>query len=179
MWIILLRIRDVSDKDYRIENVILSGADSSNYSLSSNVIIGNDGELIKDQFIICPPKKPMMVPTSSLGKIHQSRNHITPAQLMKMKLSFWIQLMTMVMPPLVVSLTMKISSYIINHTNASVGTISSKHVTGPDDHKETYGLPRWRCLSYSDTDNYITKIVLTDDGGGSEPSSYKLQSANS
>ena len=30
-------------------------------------------------------------------------------------------------------------SYIINHTNASVGTISSKHVTGPDDHKETYG----------------------------------------
>ena len=58
---------NVSDKDYRIENVILSGAESSNYSLSSNVIIGNDGRINQDQFIICPPKKPMMVPTLSLG----------------------------------------------------------------------------------------------------------------
>ena len=71
-------------------------------------------------------------------------------------------------------------SYIINHTNASVGTISSKHVTGPDDHKETYGFEHDGVASASRTDNYITKIVLTDDGGGSEfePQNYSLPTLN-
>ena len=48
---------NVSDKDYRIENVILSGADSSNYSLSSNVIIGNDGRINQRPIHYLPAEK--------------------------------------------------------------------------------------------------------------------------
>ena len=131
-------------------------------------------ELLKDQFIICLPKKPMMVPTSSLECIHQSRNPFTPAQLMKMKLSFWIQLMTMVMPPLVVSLITKIFlTSLIIPTQVSVRLAQNMSLDLMITRKPT-GLSTMALASASRTDNYITKIVLTDDGGGSEFEPHKI-----
>ena len=42
--------------------------------------------------------------------------------------------------------------------------------------KQTYKLPHESLGSYSDTDNYITKLIMIDDSGGSEfePQNYKL-----
>ena len=48
---------NVTDKNYRIENVILSGSDSLNYLLSSNAIVGTDGRINQRPIHYLPAKK--------------------------------------------------------------------------------------------------------------------------
>ena len=172
---------NVSDKDYRIENVILSGAESSNYSLSSNVIIGNDGRINQRPIHYLPAEK------TYDGTNFISR-YVVPETGNPYYTSPVDEDEIIILDPTDDDgdassggiINNENFSYIINHTNASVGTISSKHVTGPDDHKETYGFEHDGVASASRTDNYITKIVLTDDGGGSEfePQNYSLPTLN-
>jgi len=172
---------NVTDKDYRIENVILSGAQSSNYSLSSNVIDGTDGRINQRPIHYLPAEK-----------TYDGTNFISRYVVPETGSPYYTN-------PVIESEIVILDStddvgdaasggiinnenfsYVISHTSANVGTISSKHVTGADDHKETYGFEHDSVASASRTDNYITKIVLADDGGGSEfePQNYSLPTLN-
>ena len=172
---------NVTDKDYRIENVILSGAESSNYSLSSNVIDGTDGRINQRPIHYLPAAK------TYDGNDYISR-YVVPETGSPYYTSPVIESEIVILDSTddvgdAASggiINNENFSYVINHTSASIGTISSKHVTGPDDHKETYGFEHDSVASASRTDNYITKIVLADDGGGSEfePQNYSLPTLN-
>ena len=54
-----ITIRDftITDKAYSIENVVLSGADASNYLLTSNLITGTDGRITQRPYTTYLPKK--------------------------------------------------------------------------------------------------------------------------
>ena len=172
---------NVTDKDYRIENVILGGAESSNYSLSSNVIDGTDGRINQRPIHYLPAAK------TYDGNDYISR-YVVPETGSPYYTSPVIESEIVILDSTddvgdAASggiINNENFSYVINHTSASIGTISSKHVTGPDDHKETYGFEHDSVASASRTDNYITKIVLADDGGGSEfePQNYSLPTLN-
>ena len=48
---------DVIDKKYRVENIALTGADSSNYVLSTNVLEGLDGRINQRPILYLPQSK--------------------------------------------------------------------------------------------------------------------------
>ena len=172
---------NIIDKPYRIENVILGGTDSSNYILSSNIIDGTDGRINQRPIHYLPAKK-----------TYDGTNFISSYVIPETGNPYYtnpvIESEIVILDPTddvgdAASggiINNENFSYVVNHTNASVGEISSKHVTGPDDHKETYGFEHDSVASASRTDNYITKIVLADDGGGSEfePQNYSLPTLN-
>jgi hypothetical protein len=48
---------DVIDKKYRVENIALTGADASNYRLSTNVLEGTDGRINQRPILYIPATK--------------------------------------------------------------------------------------------------------------------------
>ena len=48
---------DVVDKKYRVENIALTGADASNYRLSTNVLEGLDGRINQRPILYMPSEK--------------------------------------------------------------------------------------------------------------------------
>ena len=172
---------NVTDKNYRIENVIVSGLDSSNYLLSSNAIDGTDGRINQRPIHYLPAKKDYD------GNNYISR-FVQPASGSSYYTAPVIETEIIILDPTDDSgdsaskgiINNENFSYVTDHTNGNIGTIDSKHVTGSDDHKETYGFEHDSVAAGSRTDNYITKIVLTDDSGGSEfePQNYSLPTLN-
>ena len=172
---------NVTDKNYRIENVIVSGSDSSNYLLSSNAIDGTDGRVNQRPIHYLPAKKDYD------GNNYISR-FVQPASGSSYYTAPVIETEIIILDPSDDSgdsaskgiINNENFSYVTGHTNGNIGTIDAKHVTGSDDHKETYGFEHDSVAAGSRTDNYITKIVLTDDSGGSEfePQNYSLPTLN-
>ena len=172
---------DVTDKNYRIENVIVSGSDSSNYLLSSNAIDGTDGRINQRPIHYLPAKKEYD------GNNYISR-FVEPASGSSYYTAPVIETEIIILDPTDDSgdsaskgiINNENFSYATNHTSGNIGTIDSKHVTGSDDHKETYGFEHDGVAAGSRSDNYISKIVLTDDSGGSEfePQNYSLPTLN-
>ncbi|MDG1139035.1 MAG: YDG domain-containing protein, partial [Opitutales bacterium] len=178
---------NVTDKNYRIENVILSGSDSSNYLLSSNAIDGTDGRINQRQILYIPAKK------TYDGNNYISR-YVVPETGSPYYTAPVVEGEILIVDPDDSSneaagvaaasgglINNEDFSYVTNHAEHA-GTISSKHVTGPDDHKETYIFEHDDSDSDTTdrTDNFITKIVLGDDAGGSEfePQNYSLPTLN-
>ena len=172
-----LVIRDftITDKAYTIENVIMAGADASNYSLSSNLITGTDGRITQRPIHYLPAQETYdgdqnIENNSGVSYLSNSQPVIDDQ--------------IVILDP---SDDTGDSTTLINNENFSfslsgidVGTVHSQHVTGPDDQKETFKLPHETLSGYSDTDNYITKLIMIDDPGGSEfePQNYSLPTMN-
>ena len=172
-----LTIRDftITDKAYTIENVILAGTDASNYSLSSNLISGTDGRITQRPIHYLPAEK-----------TYDGNQNIDndPGVSYLSNTQPIIDDQIVILDP---SDDTGDSTTLINNENFSfsldagyVGTVLSQHVTGPDDQKETFKLPHETLSGYSDTDNYITKLIMDDDPGGSEfePQNYSLPTMN-
>ncbi len=172
-----LIIRDftITDKAYTIENVILTGADALNYSLASNLITGTDGRITQRPIHYLPAQKTydgdQSIENDSGVSYLSNTQPVIDNQIV-------------ILDP---SDDTGDSTTLINNENFSfslsgthVGTVHSQHVTGPDDQKETFKLPHETLSGYSDTDNYITKLIMIDDPGGSEfePQNYSLPTMN-
>ncbi|MFL2912189.1 MAG: YDG domain-containing protein [Opitutales bacterium] len=173
-----LTIRDftITDKAYTIENVIMAGTDASNYSLSSNLISGTDGRITQRPIHYLPAEKTydgsqIMDNDSGINNQLDNSQPVIEGQIIILDHSD----------------DTGDSTTLINNENFSyflsgddVGTVLSQHVTGPDDQKETFKLPHETLSGYSDTDNYITRLIMDDDKGGSEfePQNYSLPTMN-
>ena len=174
---------NVIDKNYRIENVILSGTEKSNYVLFSNTIDGTDGRINQRPIHYLPAQK-------TYDGNNYISNYIVPEEGSPYYSSPIIKTEIIVLDPTDDSgdsatkgiINNENFSYISSdYSNANIGIIDSKHVTGPDDHKETYGFEHDSVDAGSRSDNFIAKIILSNDSSGSafEPQNYSLPTLNS
>jgi hypothetical protein len=183
---------DVIDKKFRVENIALTGADASNYRLSTNVLEGTDGRINQRPILYIPAIK-TYDGTDFLKTKYKRDSHndyrfsggvlpdqikiLDPSDNSSEKLGL-------------VNNERFFYSYgphegsggSIETRNADSGKINNQHVIGADLNKATNVLPHEGSYdaSVNKTDSHITKVVMQSDpaGSGFLPQNYVLPGEN-
>jgi hypothetical protein len=183
---------DVIDKKFRVENIALTGADASNYRLSTNVLEGTDGRINQRPILYIPAIK-TYDGTDFLKTKYKRDSHndyrfsggvlpdqikiLDPSDNSSEKLGL-------------VNNERFFYSYgphegsggSIETRNADSGKINNQHVIGADLNKATNVLPHevGYNAAVNKTDSHITKVVMQSDpaGSGFLPQNYVLPGEN-